>query len=290
MKIAFWSNSHNKCGATANLAAISVAGVLRFPYKIMTFENRLCHKNLGQAYLGTPSVEMRHEVGTNYYDGGGMEGLLRRIYRGDYSTNIIPKYWTEIVPDHLYYLPQSGVIHSELFDYELNHGIYNLFQLTEQCSDFCFIDTAYSNNLSTKTILEEADLIVVNLCQNDILIEDFFLNYSSLIPKAIIIIGNYTIQSNITMRKICHKHNLPFENITMIPFNELYHNAIHTGDVKEFILRNYRCQAENPNHLFIQAVKKAAYMIIRRAEELQKQNRKETNSVERNNIKDIPAV
>lgn len=290
MKIAFWSNSREKCGVTANLAAISVASVLRFPYKIMTFENHLCHKNLGQAYLGTPSVEMLHEVGTNYYDGGGMEGLLRRIYRGDYSTNIIPKYWTEIVPDHLYYLPQSGVIHSELFDYELNHGINHLFQLSEQCSDFCFIDTAFGNNLSTKTILEEADLIVVNLCQNEILIEDFFLNYSSLIPKAIIIIGNYTIHRNITMRKICLKHDLPTQNITMIPFNELYYNAIHTGCVKEFILRNYRCKADNPNHLFIQAVKKAAYMIIKKAEELKNLKEKETNSVERDDIKDIPAV
>lgn len=268
MKIAFWSNANEKCGVTANMAAISVASVIRFPYSIIALENRLCHNNLGRAYLGTSSIEMIHEVGTNYYDGGGIEGLLRRIYRGDYHTNIIPSYRKEIIPGHLYYIPQSRVIHSEIFDYEFNHDIDILLQLLEEYSDISFIDTACRSNLSSKTILEEADLIVVNLCQNSMLLEDFFLNYSSLISKAVFLVGNYSSHSNINSRRISIAYDIPVENIIVIPFNEMYRNAFLNGSVVEFITSNYNGNKDNPNYLFIQSVKKAAYTIIKRAEQM----------------------
>jgi hypothetical protein len=275
VKIAFWSNANEKCGVTSNLAAISVASVIRFPYTVITMENRLCQNNLGQAYLGTSNVKMQHAVGTNYYDGGGMEGLLRRIYRGDYQTNIIPQYRKEIIPKHLYYIPQTRVIHSEIFDYELNHDIHTLLQLIDENSEICFIDTACRNNLSSKNILDEADLIVVNLCQNAMLLEDFFLNYSSLIPKAVFLVGNYTAHSNISSKRIAMKYDIPYDNITVIPSNEMYRNAFLTGNVVEFISRNYICDKDNPNYHFIHAVRRAAHMIIKRAEHFHNYQNKE---------------
>jgi len=268
LKIAFWSNAHEKCGVTANLAAISVASVIRYPYTIITLENRLCHNNLGRAYLGTSCVNTIHEVGSNYYDGGGMEGLLRRIYRGDFHTNIIPSYRREIIPGHLSYIPQSRIIHSEIFDYEFNHEINTLLQLLEEYSDISFIDTACRSNLSSKTILEEADLIVVNLCQNSTLLEDFFLNYSSLISKAVFLIGNYSNHFVINSRRISNTYDIPIENITVIPFSDMYRNAFLNGSIVEFISSNYVCDKNNPNYLFIQSVKKAVYMIINRAEQM----------------------
>jgi hypothetical protein len=275
VKIAFWSNANEKCGVTSNLAAVSVASVSRFPYTILTLENRLCHDNLGRAYLGTSNIETHREVGNNYYDGGGIEGLLRRIYRGDYPNNILRAYRKEIIPGHLDYIPQSRVIHSEIFDYEFNHDINTLLHLIEDYSDVCMIDTACRNNLSSKTILEEADLIVVNICQNTVILEDFFLNYSSLISKAIFLIGNYSIHSNISYRKISIKYDIPIENITVIPYNELFDNAIRNGNIVEFISSNYSCNKENPNYFFIQSVKKTAYTIMKKAEQMKNLKAKE---------------
>lgn len=279
MKIAFWSNANQKCGVTANLAAISVASVNRFPNKkIVALENRLCQNNLGQAYLGRSIVPMQQEAGHNYYDGGGIEGLLRRIYRQDYCSNIIASYQKVILPDRLFYIPQTRVIHSEIFEYEFDHDIDILLQMIDEYYDICFIDTASRNNLSSKKILEEADLIVVNLCQNKIFLEDFFLNYSSLISKAVFLIGNYSRQSKISCKRIAMKYDIPMENITVIPSNELYRNAFMQGNVVEFIKRNLSCDKEHPNYLFIQSVKKAAYMIIKKAEQMDNLRKKELSS------------
>jgi hypothetical protein len=275
VKIAFWSNAYERCGVTSNLAAISVASVMRFPYTVITLENRLCNNNLGRAFLGTSKVEMLREAGTNYYDGGGMEGLIRKICRGYRQPDLLPFFRKDIIPKHLYYIPQSGVIHSEIFDYEFDHENKTLFKLIDEHADFSFIDTACRSNLSTKTILEEADLIVVNLCQNTVFLEDFFVNYSSLIPKAMFLIGNYTRHSNINSRRVSAAYNIPIEKITAIPYNEMYRNAFLSGNVVEFISSNYVCSKDNPNYLFIHAIKKAAYLIIKKAEQICISNGKE---------------
>ncbi len=270
MKIAFWSNSNDVCRVSANLAAISVASVIRYPYSVIAMENRLCNNNLGKAYMGNSHVSFMNEVGTNYYDGSGLEGLMRKIYRGDYHSGMLSSYVKEIISKHLYYIPQARVIHSEIFDYEFDHCIQPLLNMMEEYADLCFIDTASHQNLSTKTILEEADLIVVYLCQKQSILEDFFLNYSSMISKAIFIISNYDQHNKFSCKRIAFLYDIPMEQITLIPSNELYENAFPSGNVVEFISRNYYCPKESTNYFFIQAIKKATYIIVKKAVEMNK--------------------
>lgn len=271
MKIAFWSNSSEKCNVSANLAAVSVASVIRYPYTVIVVENQLGHNNLGKAFLGDTHIKLFHEAGTNYYDGGGIEGLLRKIYRENYGPDTLKAYLTEIIDKHLYYIPQSRVIHSEIFDYEFNHCIEALFDMMGEYADISFIDTASHQNLSTKTILEESDLIVVNLCQKQTVLEDFILNYSSMISKSVFIISNYECHSALCSRKISENYQIPWENILLIPNSVSYQNAYLSGSVVEFIYSNYHCSKENPNYLFIQSIKKAAYMIIKKTEQAVKE-------------------
>ncbi|HKL80683.1 MAG TPA: hypothetical protein VJ888_09655 [Mobilitalea sp.] len=265
MKIAFWSNTYEQSKVSVNLTAISIALVFRYPYSMTVMENQLNKDNLGWAYLGTNRASVLREVGTNYYDGGGMEGLLRRIYRGENSPGILNTYLSEVIHNHLYYIPQSGFITTELFDYELNHNAVPLLELLEDAADICCIDTA-PLNLNTKNILEAADLIVVNLCQNQNFLEDFFQSYSSLIPKAIFIIGNYSNQTILSLKGISRQYSIPPEIITAIPWNESFETACSRGRAVEFITGNYMCTRDNPNYYFIQAIKKAASTIIKRSE------------------------
>ncbi len=271
MKVSFWSNAKEMCNVSANLAAVSIACAIRSSYSILSMENHLCGHNLGKAYNGGARVNILDDVGTNYYDGNGLEGLLRKIYRGDARPEILKSYITEIINQHLYYIPQSRILHNEIFDYELDHCIEPLFHMIEDNTDLCFIDTASNNNLSTKIILEEADLIVVNLCQKSSVLEDFFLNYSSLISKSIFIISHYHQHFLHTLRKISNHYKISPEYIIPFPDNEGYEDAYYNGYVHEFISRNIKCTNENPNYLFTQAVKKASHIILRKTEALTKQ-------------------
>jgi hypothetical protein len=270
VKIAFWSNCAKEGKVSSNLAAISVASVIRYPYSIIAMENRLSTNNLGKAFMGIKRVHMLNEAGANYYDGSGLEGLVRKIYRGDNYKGILKSYLKEIITDHLYYIPQSGVIHNEIFDLEFNECINPLLSMIEECADICLIDTASRQSLSTKIILEEADLVVVNLCQKQSVLENFFLNYSSMIPKALFIISNYELNTRLNYKKIAQMYELPLESITVIPENELYDSAFANGNTVEFLSRNYNCSRENANYFFIQAIKRAAYLMLKKAVELKR--------------------
>lgn len=265
MKIAFWSNCAEECKVSSNLAAISVASVIRYPYSIITLENRLCSNNLGKAFFGSRRELMLHEAGANYYEGRGLEGLVRKIYRGDFCKGTLKSYLKEIIAEHLYYIPQSGVLHSEIFDYEFNFCIHPLLDMLEEWADICIIDAASQQILSTKIILEEADLIVVNLCQKQSVLENFFQNYSSIISKAIFIISRYELNTRLSYKKIAQMYELPLENIAVIPDNALYDDAYENGYAVEFLSRHYNCSKEDVNYFFIQAIKKAAYLMLKKA-------------------------
>ncbi|HHU74980.1 MAG TPA: hypothetical protein GXZ28_10245 [Clostridiales bacterium] len=269
MKIAFWSNVNDYGMVSSNLAAISVASVIRFPYKIVTFENHLKYNSLGRAYLGNNHPPMLHDVGTNYYEGDGIEGLTRKIYRGNYEPRAIHRYIKDVIHKHLYYIPKNRVVHTEIFDYEFNYCFIQLQHILRSYVDICLIDTASYNCLSTKTILDQADLVVVNLNPNPDFLEDFFLNYSSLIPKAILIINsnnNRSIHKRSAM--LLRKHEIPRGDICILPMNEGYQEAFLYGNVVEYIYSNYHCNKDNPNYLFIQALKRSAYTMIKKAEYL----------------------
>jgi len=271
LKIAFWSNSEEQCGVTANLAAISVASVTRYPYSIILLENKLCHNNLGRALFGNPYGCLSNDVGTNYYEGGGIEGLIRKMYRGDYRCGTLETYLKIILQEHLFYIPQSRIIHSDLFDYEFDRSIQQLFCMTEEYADICLIDTASHQNLSTKIILQESDLIVVNLSQKQSILEEFFLNYSSLVNKSVFLISNYQTRTLLDCKRIIKMYHIPSEHLIAIPSSELFYDAYRNGTVKEFIRNNYYCGKDNPNFRFIQAIKKATFTIIKKAEFMVKQ-------------------
>lgn len=266
MKIAFWSNAYEQSALMHNLAAISISSVIRYPYTITVVENHLSKDNLGRAFLGRYKAEALQEVGTNYYEGGGIEALLRKIYRGENNPVLLKSYLKEIIQQHLYYIPQSGVINSELFDYEFDYNCTVLFHMIEENTDLSYIDTAPFNNLSTKTILEEADLIVVNLYQNQEYLENFFQNFSSLVPKAIFVIGNYSTKSKLSCKRISGLFNIPMDLISPVPYNERFTMACRIGSAPEFIKSNYSCSRENANYFFIQGIRKVTALIMKRAD------------------------
>lgn len=270
MIIAFWSNANEKSSVTANMAAISTACVIRYPYSVVMMENYLSRSNLRAAFYGRETISFVNEVGTNYYDGNGMEGLIRKIYRGDHTKEVLHSYVKKIIPNRLFYIPQRRVLHSEVFDYEFGHGIEPLLKMMEQYADISFIDTASHHNLSTKTILEKADLIVVNLYQNQTLLEDFFQNYSSLVSKSVFLINKYEYHTNLSCKVICHKYDLPMENLIAIPENELFQIACRSGGVKDFMDSYNNCGKESANYLFMHAIKKATYIILKRAVEAER--------------------
>lgn len=267
VKVAFWSNEYEKSYAFLNFVAVSIASVMSNPYTITMLENYIGRDNLSKAFfVDYDNIHTKSGGTPGFYEGGGIEGLLRRIYRGDNYPDLLGGYLNEVIAEHLYYIPQSGVINSELFDFEFYNNLHELLRIIDKNTDICYINTRQQNHLSSKAILQEVDLIVINLIQDSDYLEDFFKNYHSLIPKSTFIIGNYSPKSFMTCKRISKLYEIPLESISPIPYNEYFHVTCGYGGAKEFFNSNYFCPRESPNYLFICGVRKAAYMILKRIE------------------------
>lgn len=278
MKIAFWSSSKGSSGVTSNLACISIASAMEYSYKSILIENHYQKNKLSNIlmYQRTNYIEKEvnyhfRQVGIDYlinqfsnvkYD----IGILKESSGTDQvSTRAIKEASLEILDNTLYYIPVSYQFNQETFDYNLYGNIKDILDATEEFADITYIDTTNRNNLSSKIILEEVDLVVVNLIQNSSMIQNFFDNYSSILNKCVFLISNYNKKSSLNLDKISRIHSISKPNIAAIPYNIEYQEAVSQGTVVEFLARNYSCKRGNPNYAFIREVKKAAAMIIKNA-------------------------
>ncbi|QHQ62880.1 hypothetical protein Ana3638_20580 [Anaerocolumna sedimenticola] len=278
MKIAFWSSARGSSGVTSNLACISIASAMEYSYKSVLIENHYQKNKLGNILMYQRANYLEREA--NYqFSNLGIDYIMNQFSKGndDYkvpdnshvpdqeSAQIIKEASLVILDNFLYYIPVSYHINQETFDYNLYGNIKEILNAAEEFADITYIDTSGQNNLSSKIILEEADLVVVNLVQNSFMIQYFFDNYSSILNKCVFLISNYNKNSTLNLNNISKTHSISKPNIAAIPYNIEYQEAVSQGTVVEFLSRNYTCKRQSPNYTFIREVKKAAAMIIKNA-------------------------
>lgn len=275
LKIAFWSNAKGSSGVTSNLACISVASVMQYSCKVVLWENHKQKNSLGNTLLSNRSQYYMNEEENYQLKSVGMNHIVNHfVYRDNecplvkldsgclnYGSNI-KDHSLEIINESLFYIPNSSAINHELYDYDLYQNINNIMNTLDSFAEITFIDTSNCNNLSSKIILEEADLVVVNLVQDSSVIQHFFDNYSSIVHKCVFLIGRYHKQSNLNKQKISKLHSIQKSQIAVIPYNYEYQEAVDEGTVIEFLSRNLSGKRKNPNYDFIIQVKKAVQMIM----------------------------
>lgn len=261
MKVAFWSNIEGKNGVTSNLACISVMSALKYRLKSVILENHYNINNIENAFTSIQTNQYVREE-NYYFNHLGLDSLMKRLNSKIRDEQIIKKASIGFFNNNIFYIPHSQIKSKEVLEYELNQVIMPLLLQTEEFSNLVFIDTINSNNITSKVILDEADLVVVNLSQDSIIINHFFENYSSLLSKSVFIIGSYNHNSRYNLKNIQRKYRIKNENIAVIPYNIELKDALSEGNVIEFISRNYYCKKEDSNYYFIKELKHATDMIV----------------------------
>ncbi len=239
---------------------MSVMGTLMRKQKTLMLENHYNLNNLEHALVGRSELQFVKED-SYFYNQVGLDSLMKRIHSNMADRNTVAASSISLLNDSIYYIPQSHVTNKEFFEYEFNQVLHPLFHALEDFSDVVFVDTAGSEHLSSKVILNEADLVVVNLSQNPIILSDFFKQYSTLQDKAVFLIGNYNPDSKFNLKNIIRKYHIDKSKIGVIPYNVEFADALSEGNVIRFLMHNYDCKKQDGNYYFIQEVKKSVRML-----------------------------
>lgn len=262
MKIAFWSNVRGQCGTTLHLICMAAIQAIFDKKRVVLMENHdhLTSIETGLVKRGSQYFVKEYTHGYNEY---GLENLLRKM---DNSHSGIEERWIRqcavgFVHNRLFYLPHGYLKNRDLLDYQFGKNLSNLFIGLEKCFDAVYIDTFAAESLSTKAILEKADLVVVNLNQNDNVLNHFFNNFSMLRSKSIFLLGNYHSCGNNTIKEIKRKYQISDGRIFAIPFCMEAAEAESDGSITSFIGRNYLEPSIN-NREFITALHDAYSAVV----------------------------
>ncbi len=260
MKISFWSHMRNMAGVTTNLACISGLTAIVGMGKTAVLENHYNMNSIGDMILQPEKLEHLREHG-EYFSRYGIEHILKRLSSGESGEKLLHRASIPLLFSSMYYLPQGRIVNKEVFNYEFHLVQKQLFDSLEKISDYIFIDTESNQNLSSKIILSESDLIVVNLTQDPTRIQEFFENYSFFQPKTVYLIGKYQMESKWNVRRICKEFHIPKEKIGVIPFNMELDDSAAQGRLLQFLNRNYDRPADAENETLMRYAKKACQMV-----------------------------
>lgn len=261
MNIAYWSNSR-KSGVTSNLTAVGLTGVLAYPFKITMFEN---HYNVnGVSRYLFPECMTKGVAEKDIYCLG--QGIFEHpeCRRNQKAYHVQKNYaMVEVMEDSLFYVPQL-TRNADLFDYEFRCNLMPVLASCQNQGGIAFIDTSLENSISSKIILNEADMVVVTLRQNLQDIHDFFQNYSSLSQKAFFIIGNYNRNSKLDLKTILSEFGFRRDRIGIIPHSDEFQMAAESGRMIEFISSHFNNSTEEEKY-FIQELKKTTFLLMQHA-------------------------
>jgi len=266
MQIAFWGSTRGKAGISSNMAAISTFLALELKTKSILFENHISMNHLGHCFEETAYEDFVMET-PFYYNHLGIDQVMKRMDSDIGIQEIITDAAMEPIEHMLYYIPQSNTGNKEVFEYELNIMIQRLLSELKEFANIVMVDTAVSNNLTTKVILESSDLIIMNLCQDPFVLADCFSRYAGIRKKCLYLIGNYDKYSRCNIKYMMRMFEIPKEQIAVIPYNTNFHDALSMGKVVQFISRNIACKRQDDNYYFMWELKRACGLILKAARE-----------------------
>lgn len=267
MKIAFWSNSPGKTGVTGNLSCISIVSAMYHTSEMVLFENHANINNLGSTFLNPNSYDRLQEK-NSYFVENGLGRVLSYCDMGDIvNAGMVYRTCLSVFDQRVFYLPGGGM-NRDLMEYRLRKHAGDVMEMLERVYPTVCVDISSSSLESSRKILKEADLVVVNLCQNNQQLSHFFRNFSEIQKKAFYVIGNYDSRSEITKHDIVKRFGLPGFMVGTVPYNRRFADALTKGNVIPFLLKNDSCGKGNVNYEFMSAVKETVCLLERAKEDI----------------------
>lgn len=257
MKIVFWSNVRGQCGTTMHVTCMAVIQALFEKQRVVLMENHDHLIGIETCLVKSKSKNIVMDS-TCGYNSFGLENLMERFSDIEPGTEEkwIRRCAISFAHDKLFYLPHGYLRNRDLLDYEFSKNFLRLFNILENHFDSVYIDTSAAESLSTKPIIDNSDIIVVNLNQNISVLNHFFRNFSTLRDKAFYLIGNYYSGSHNNIREIRRKYQIPEDRIFAIPFCIEASESEADGSLANFIARNYQDPSID-NKEFIKALQEA---------------------------------
>lgn len=265
MLVAFWSVASSGACISSNLTAIGACLAANTGAKIVAFENHICEgASLEKMCLPNKGLFQKVAEEPFYYSGKGMDKLYK-VLRAGFDPESIGKTEVSVLKEGFSLLTGSFRKNPVIFDYEMNSVIDKLLVNLSERYDLVFADTAPGGSMSSKYILNEADVVIVNMLQDEKMFDEFFENYAEIAGKVYFIVGRYNENRQFNLSKMIEKYDICEEKIMCIRECNVLPLLISQGKLGDFVAKHSVSAKEGIAADYISDVRRAARKIGRLA-------------------------
>lgn len=265
MLVAFWSLYHGQACTTANLLATTLASSLALNNKCLVTQTHYKLNNLDFPLIGK-NQELNE---SEFYRDLGIDALMRRAKAEPISSDIIRECSIDIIDNNRLNL-LIGTKQQDRQTYENQFGLMleGVLRKANKFYDYVMVDTNSGYDPITQNILKAADIIVINVTQNKHILDEFIENHKDRIDmnKVVFIFGKYDRNSRYNLKNLRRMYKVfNSSNAIGIPYCTEYHDALSDGKALKFIERNITADEDDENYEFIQSIKDAAGLLMKKA-------------------------
>lgn len=228
MKIVFWSPMHGT-GTTGNMLATAVALHERLGKSVTVTHGSYCMNNLETSLLS----KCRSGDMTDM----GLDALIRRFKAGELTKELIDECSFEIT-EGFTLIPGGRGMRKEIYDNSVNLQIENrIYQEVQKLCDVLMIDLCPGDCDRSRELMKDADIVVVNLRQNRMMLDEYESHLLQDIKGQVIYaFGMYDNASRYSLHNLIHRYSfLSRRNSYRIPYLSDYLDSMNEASVNEFI-------------------------------------------------------
>lgn len=232
MIVGFTAPVHGQPGTTSNMIATGTMLALDRSVKILMAHTHTEMSTLERAYAKLLDSILTNEIN------GGMDEIQRLVECSMLTPETLRDNALSIIKDRLDIINGAAEPNVQTLKKTLGY----VLDMYRRSYDLLFVDiSSGTKNELSKLIMERADLIVVNLNQNTMVLDSYFNNedWKQLVDKKNVVycLGSYDRTSKYTIERISRNYKLPAKKIGAIPYNVRFRDASNEQNVIDYLLR-----------------------------------------------------
>ncbi|WNS41075.1 hypothetical protein [Paenibacillus sp. MMS20-IR301] len=232
MLVAFWGPAQGQGRTTSNMAVVAATIALDHHIRVL-----MTHTHLKEGvleYVFSQAKTAARAAGTS----GGMDAIERLVQCGMLTPEGIRDHAESILKDRLELL--SGSLHAEKHTAKLL--LPHIFKDYRRFYDLLFVDLSAEDDPEVVSlVMQQADLIVVNLSQNLVSLNSYFVTNGKMpVPEhkqVLYCLGAYERRSRMNKERVIKQYGLKKSAVGIIPYHTGFMDAQNERRTVPFLLK-----------------------------------------------------
>ena len=261
MKIVFWGASRG-CGTTSNMTAVASFLALAMNHHGICVQPKAGVGDLDSFFLPVEKRSVFREEST-YYALEGMDYLIWQEQHHKLDAAAMKESMVPLMDHRLHYLPGGTREKPGLYPAQTGELQRRILDRMEEYAELIFIDIGSGQDEFSYSMLQRADVVVVNFSGEQRELEHFFCSQFPCRGKVLYLLANYSADQVYNCENLQRIYRMDRRSICNIPTNPHFAQACARGRVEPYMKMCCRNRGNSQrNIMFFKQLRQLANLIL----------------------------